>query len=136
MGDKAITRQRLSDLITADEKYCIFYENECFTDIIVGDTTNVDFFRMIIKWNQAGLIPAMRRVSGVLPIGLVQMEVPYEDIHSIVRFKVEADMLAKIPSDILNYFNNTNLEQGCDVAQWYGKDNNGIDQNKNFPKIG
>jgi len=120
MADKGLMfKTRIENLLADNKPFIIYtYTGHGYPDVVHYDTGDDYFLRMIVKWKEFS--PALRSFKSRIPIGLVQLTIPYEEIMGLFEYDIEQKLLDDMRPDILHYFKNTNIEEGADVSQWYG----------------
>jgi hypothetical protein len=82
MGDRNTIRETIKALIEANIPFIIRKNGYFLTlcDAICYDTSDDEFLRTVIPWNRFGTMTAR---TDRWPIGLVQLDIPYDTIHGI-----------------------------------------------------
>jgi hypothetical protein len=110
--------QTLVALKAADEKHAIIADTITYSDMVACDYSDNEVAKIVVKWNEA-YISLPKRPGSAVPIGLVQIDIPYEHIYGIVRFKIQSELLDEIPDAIKYFYKNTNIEEVYDVSEPY-----------------
>jgi len=113
MADKAAVKARLADLIDRKRPFCVQINYVLHVNIIVASAADANFFKFVEPWSQATALG--KGSTNIIPEGLVQFSVPYDEINTIVEFEIENNLYSKIPPETLNVFKNRNVEDHVNV---------------------
>jgi hypothetical protein len=110
MADPVKMKARIANLVANNKKFTFMVDALSFEDVVAVDTTDDHFLRAVVKWNNAG-IPGYGGRHYIVPIGLVQLDIPYMDIHEIIEFAIDPDLYAKIPPEIIAKYKRVWVEE-------------------------
>jgi hypothetical protein len=99
-------RERLQELKDAGIPHFISNSSIAYTDIVAQDYSNDDFARIMCRWHDAIRYP---QLSGVIPIGIIEIDIPYDKIVDIWILKPSNDMINILPDVIKNKYSHDNF---------------------------
>lgn len=102
--DKVKSRTKLKTLVDNNRKITIRAEGTVFPMIALGNTDSPDVFRFVVHYNDIRNYTGVKRSLSTLPIGLVQVDIPYENINVIFEYDMDSDIFNNIPEEILEKY--------------------------------
>ena len=129
MADKVVVRERLRALKLQNITHRVVADKFNLELVYLQDYTNNDFAKFIIP--HKNLLSMPKNDDGVVPIGLVQIDVPYEFISTIEIFGIEDTLLTKLEQEnpeVLRRYNLGNRTKG--IKHGFQKELMGIDKLK------
>lgn len=119
-AQRILNRAKLIDFITNKIPFT-FIDNSgiVWSDYFLPDTSHEDFFKFVAKWNtNVKLISQPSYGSKAFPQGLIEIEVPYENILVFIKLNLSEATITRMETEmpkVFEFWKNSNYEEGFGI---------------------
>jgi hypothetical protein len=110
MADKTTVeknRELLRKLKSENAWHIMKVGDTVYTDVVSCDYTDDSFAKIVIRWKDGIIYP--KGDNAVIPVGLIQMYVPYEMIYGVFTGKIDDKLLDEVPQKIKDRYSKENF---------------------------